>query len=189
LSRRIAIEIDVLSTPAARAGRDAAGDFWEGLGEREPGILSRLAHVAAARRWEIIFLTKQRHSSRGTPQVDAQRWLESKGFALPSVYITGGSRGRIASALRLDIVIHCDLDDCAGVAARSGARAFLVPDEPGDWPEDRRAEFEIVHSVGECLDLLTAREDPTSRKRGFLAWVQRLYASVVSVSTPPTSKS
>ena len=191
MSRRVAIEIDALLTGTNHATRGAAGDFWEGLDEREPGMVSRLARIAAARRWEIIFLTRQGRSSRGTPQVDAQRWLESKGFALPSVYVTPGSRGRIASALHLDVVIDSDPERCADVAAGSGARAILVwPAGRSDLPGDlRRAKFDIVTSVGECLDMLAAADDQASRKPGLLAWVQRLYTSVVRVSTPPTSKS
>ncbi len=37
--------------------------------------------------------------SGATPQVQTQRWLESKGFRLPSVFVVQGSRGRIAAAL------------------------------------------------------------------------------------------
>lgn len=193
MSRRIAIEIDALpsGTGTDLAARSAAADAWEGLGEREPGIVSRLARIAAALRWEIIFLTRQGRSSRGTPQVDAQRWLESKGFALPSVYVTSGSRGRIASALHLDVVIDCDPEDCVDVVAGSSAKAILVwPGEGSDLPDEvRRAELDIVKSIGECLDMLAAADGRASRKPGFFAWVQRLYSSVVRVSTPPTSKS
>ena len=60
-------------------------NFWEKLEELEPGVIARLAAVAADRRWEIIFLTKRPQTVGATAQVQSQRWLESKGFRLPSV--------------------------------------------------------------------------------------------------------
>src|SRR4030088_728640 len=34
-------------------------NFWETLQELEPGVIKRLAAIAAERRWEIMFLTKR----------------------------------------------------------------------------------------------------------------------------------
>src|SRR5579862_6803258 len=34
-------------------------NFWETLDELEPGVIPRLAKIAAEHRWEIIFLTKR----------------------------------------------------------------------------------------------------------------------------------
>src|SRR5437764_377232 len=59
--------------------------FWETLNEIEPGSVARLAAVAADRRWEVIFLTKRPESAGATAQVQSQRWLQAKGFTLPSV--------------------------------------------------------------------------------------------------------
>ena len=39
---------------------------------------------------EIIFLTKRPESAGATAQVQTQRWLQSKGFALPSVFVVQG---------------------------------------------------------------------------------------------------
>src|SRR6185295_8231856 len=69
-------------------------DFWQTLRELEPGVLKRLAALAPERRWEIIFLTKRPETAGATAQVQSQRWLESKGFSLPSVFVVQGSRGR-----------------------------------------------------------------------------------------------
>src|SRR5260221_9395972 len=73
-------------------------NFRQGLKELEPGAVGRLASIAAERRWEIIFLTKRPPSAGGTAQAQTQRWLESKGFRLPSVFVVQGSRGLIAAA-------------------------------------------------------------------------------------------
>src|SRR5437762_2750853 len=71
-------------------------NFWETLQETEPGVVAQLHKLASERHWEIIFLTKRPTSAGATAQVQSQRWLESKGFLLPSVYVVQKSRGRIA---------------------------------------------------------------------------------------------
>src|SRR5206468_6136381 len=94
--------------------------------ELEPGAIARLAALAVERRWEIIFLTKRPRSAGATAQVQTQRWLEAKGFTLPSVFVVQGSRGRIASALALDVVVDDRPENCLDVVVDSSARAILV---------------------------------------------------------------
>ena len=116
-------------------------------------------------------------SSDGTDQTDAQRWLESKGFALPSVYVASGARGPIASALDLDIVIDARPDSCVNVANESDARPILVwPSDRGVLPPDaRREDIQATRSFGECLDLLTSSEEPGARSGGFREWLRKLF--------------
>jgi hypothetical protein len=142
-------------------------NFWETLQELEPGAIERLAALAIERRWEIIFLTKRPETAGSTAQVQSQRWLESKGFTLPSVFVVQGSRGRIAAALALDIVVDDRPENCLDVVVDSKARAILV------WRESekqlpaaaRRLGIGVVKTVGESLDVITqidaaSREDP-----------------------------
>jgi hypothetical protein len=151
-------------------------NFWEKLEELEPGAIERVAALARERRWEIIFLTKRPETAGATAQVQTQRWLESKGFALPSVFVVQGSRGRIAAALGLDMVVDDRPENCLDVVVDSKARAILV------WREDekllpvaaRRLGIGVVKTVGECLDIITqidaaSREDP-----GLLGRMKRL---------------
>ena len=143
-------------------------NFWQSLKEIEPGSIERLAAIVAQRRWEIIFLTKRPHSAGATSQVQSQRWLESKGFRLPSVYVVQGSRGRIAAALGLDIVIDDTPENCLDVVVDSKARAILV------WREDqnhlpvaaRRLGIGIVTSVDDCLKILVQIDSPAAEKSG-----------------------
>src|SRR5262245_17278559 len=107
-------------------------NFWEGLQELEPGVIPRLAGIAADRRWDIIFLTKRPDTVGSTAQVQSQRWLEAKGFPLPSVYVVQGSRGRIAAALGIDVVIDDRPENCLDVVVDSKARAILV------WRDDEK---------------------------------------------------
>jgi hypothetical protein len=152
-------------------------NFWETLGELEPGVIQRLASIATERRWEVIFLTKRPETAGATSQVQTQRWLVSKGFALPSVYVVQGSRGRIAAALDVDIVVDDRPENCLDVVVDSKARAILV------WREDekqlpaaaKRLGIGVVKTVGECLDILTQVDSADARGQpGVLDRVKRL---------------
>jgi hypothetical protein len=176
LYRRIAIDIDVLAdVNSERENNESAGGWWAGAEEREPRIVSRLAQIAAARQWEILFLTNVR-PSRDTAQADAQRWLESKGFVLPAVFVAPGPRGLIAAALHLDIVIDGTIERCADVAEQSRARAILVSRAESAGPQEAGRRVAIAKSFGECLDQLAAEDHP-SHKAGWLSWARRLIGS------------
>jgi len=131
-------------------------NFWQGLQEIEPGSLIRLAEIATARRWEIIFLTKRPATAGATAQVQSQKWLEAKGFALPSVFVVQGSRGRIAQALGLDIVVDDRPENCLDVVTDSKARAVLVwrEKQQGLPTAARRLGIGVVESMSECLNIL-----------------------------------
>lgn len=152
-------------------------NFWEGLAEIEPGAVKKLASLAAERRWEIIFLTKRPESAGATAQVQTQRWLQSKGFTLPSVFVVQGSRGRIASALHLDVVIDDRPENCLDVVMDSKrARALLVwRDDPAKLPAAaQRLGIGVVKSVSQCLDILTQLDGPDRDEPGVLARVKKL---------------
>ena len=150
-------------------------NFWETLTELEPGVIARLAAIAADRRWEIIFLTKRPASAGSTAQVQSQRWLQSKGFPLPSVYVVQGSRGRIAASLNLDIVVDDTPENCLDVVVDSQARAILV------WREDKkllppaakRLGIGVVTTVDECLNILTQVDAPPEERPRMMARVMR----------------
>jgi len=143
-------------------------NFWVTLDELEPGSVRRLDALAAARRWEVLFITTRPPTAGETVQRQSQRWLERSGFCLPSVYVISGSRGKVASALDLDIVVDDRPENCIDVKADSRARAILVlprsdgtPADPGRRCLGERAlhlGIGVVQSVRECLDLLEALE-------------------------------
>ena len=151
-------------------------NFWETLKELEPGTIMRLARLAGERRWEIIFLTKRPRSAGATCQLQSQRWLVANGFPLPSVYVVQGSRGRIAAALGLDIVIDDRPENCLDVVVDSKARAVLV------WRDDekrlpggaKRLGIAVVKTVGECLDVLEEIDAPVREQPGIMDRVMRL---------------
>jgi hypothetical protein len=151
-------------------------NFWQTLNEVEPGIVARLATIAVHRRWEVIFLTKRPQTVGATAQKQSQRWLESHGFTCPSVFVVQGSRGRIADALGLDIVVDDRPENCLDVVVDSKARAVLV------WREDekllplaaRRLGIGVVKSVSECLDILDGLDVATADRPGVMERVKKL---------------
>ena len=151
-------------------------DFWHSLREIEPGSIARLAQLAGERGWEIIFLTKRPRTAGATAQVQSQRWLESKGFPLPSVYVVQRSRGLIASALSLDVVVDDRPENCFDVVADSEAKPILV------WRGSRtklpqaahRLGVAVVPSVVECLELLVAVDSSAAADTSILSRFKRL---------------
>ncbi len=151
-------------------------NFWEGLVELEPGVIQRLATLATNRRWEIIFLTKRPETVGATAQVQTQRWLESRGFTLPSVFVVQGSRGRIAASLGLDIVVDDRPENCLDVVVDSKARAILVwrADENQLPASAQRLGIGVVRSVTDCLDILTQVDSAKREEPGVMSRVMRL---------------
>jgi len=154
-------------------------NFWETLEELEPGVVKRLAAVAKELRWEVIFLTKRPQTAGSTAQVQTQHWLQSKGFPLPSVFVVQGSRGRIAAALDLHIVVDDRPENCLDVVVDSKARAILVwrEDEKLVPPGTRRLGIGVVKSTVECLDILAEVDSSaaTAERPGVMHRVRRLF--------------
>jgi hypothetical protein len=136
-------------------------NFWVGLAELEPGIVSRIARLAEARRWEVIFLTTRPVVAGDTVQLQSQRWLASRGFAYPSVFVVHRSRGKIADALQLDAVVDDRPENCLDVAVESKAKPILI------WPAGlanvppgaKRLGVRIVPSISEAVSVLEALDD------------------------------
>jgi len=151
-------------------------NFWEGLDEIEPGAVRRLASLAVDRRWEIIFLTKRPETAGATAQMQTQRWLESKGFTLPSVFVVQGSRGRIASSLGLDFVVDDRPENCLDVVVDSESRAILVWRAVESQPPTatQRLGIRLVASVAECLEMLIQLDSTPTKEPGVVSRVMRL---------------
>jgi len=144
-------------------------NFWETLEEIEEGAIKRVAELARSRRWEVIFLTSRPKTAGDTTQTQTQRWLQAKGFRIPSVYVVKGSRGLIAAALDLYVVVDDRMENCMDVLSDSKAKAILLwRDESQQLPTAaRRLGIGVAASVSECLATLTQLEsgmaDPPNR--------------------------
>jgi hypothetical protein len=138
----------------------ATENFWENLAEIEAGAIARLFSLAEARRWEVLFITSRPTSAGRTVQRQSQRWLEKLGFPLPSLYVVQGSRGRIAEALALDVVVDDRPENCLDVVLESKAGAVLV------WRSTRasvpasakRLGIAVVNTVNAAIDAIDAAE-------------------------------
>ncbi len=134
----------------------AIPDFWTTLAPLEPGGIERIQATAIRHRWELFFFT-QRPATRGdTVQRQTQRWLVEHGVDLPSVIVTRGSRGTLAAALHLDVLIDDTVQHCVDVIAESKTTPFLVLRKPDAATEGnaKRLGIRVVQSVAECLVVL-----------------------------------
>ena len=140
-------------------------NFWETLSEIEPGMIKRLAALTEERRWEVLFITSRPRAQGRTVQRQSQRWLEKMGFPLPSTYVVHGSRGLIAKALQIDVVVDDRPENCLDVSLESEAGSILV------WrggresvpASVRRMGIAVVPTVVECLEALMLIERSEDR--------------------------
>jgi hypothetical protein len=151
-------------------------NFWETLEEIEPGALARLWRLAGERRWEVIFLTSRPETAGDTAQMQSHRWLSSHGFPSPSVFVVHGSRGKIASALALEVLVDDRPENCLDVAIDSSARPILVwRGEEGKVPGSaRQLGIGSVRSVAECLDILELVDRGEGENVGVIERLKRL---------------
>jgi len=164
-------------------------NFWETLEETEPGIVTRLHQTAVARRWEVMFLTSRPRTAGDIVQLQSQRWLERKGFPLPSLYVVSTSRGRIAHSLELDVVVDDRPENCLDIALDSKARAILIwrGDENSVPASARRLGIGGVGSVAACLDLLVEADSPDAGEAGgMMSRLRKLLRLKPAASTEPS---
>ncbi len=159
----------------------ATTNFWESLDEIEPGLVTKLAMVAEERRWEVLFITSRPRAQGRTVQRQTQRWLEAKGFPMPSTYVVHGSRGQIAKALHIDVVVDDRPENCLDVELESRAAAILVwRGARASVPASvRRMGVSVVPTVQACLEVLQQSDRPED-KQGLLQRLRRL----VGATTP-----
>ncbi len=154
----------------------AIENFWESLDEIEPGSVQQLASLARERRWDVIFLTSRPDTKGDSVQVQSQRWLDKKGYSLPSVFVTKGSRGCIAASLALDLVVDDNPGNCLDVATESDARAILVWRGAAEVApaSARKLGVGAVSTMVECLSVLDQADRAARDEGGFLASFRRL---------------
>jgi len=162
-------ELDALWTEVLRTK-----NFWTTLDETEPGIVARIAEVAAEGRWDVLFITTRPTATGATTQVQSQQWLSAHGFTQPSVYVVKGSRGKVADALSLDAVVDDRFENCLDVATESKAKAVFV------WPGATAAlgpgvaghGVIVTRSIGAAIDELV--EMDRARRGGVVQSIKRL---------------
>lgn len=173
-------------TDAVWAHLESVENFWETLAEHEPGAIKRLFALAEERRWEVIFVTSRPHSAGVTVQRQSQRWLHRMGFDMPSCFVVHGSRGRIAEALRLDVVVDDRPENCLDVVLESKAGAIMVwRGTKASVPVSaRRLGIAVVSTVAAALDALIEAEKPGG-EGGLLDRLRRLFGLRTGSSSSP----
>jgi hypothetical protein len=162
----------------------AIENFWEGLSEIEPGAIAKLAGLADERGWEVIFITSRPKSIGRTVQRQSQRWIQHLGFPMPSLFVVHGSRGRIAEALRLDVVVDDRPENCLDVVIDSKAGAILVwrGSESSVPASARRMGIGVVSTVDAALSALVQADREAAEGGGLIDRLKRLLGLTTSTS-------
>ena len=143
-------------------------NWWLGLPPYEPQQIARLYQLSRRFRWETSFLTSRIPSAGDSVQFQTQAWLEAYGFYMPAVVTVPGSRGEIANALRLDVVIDDQFLNCLEVVGASQTKAILILRMPDAALEQQATErgVGIVHHLEEVIDVLLQLQDILPQRRG-----------------------
>jgi len=143
-------------------------NWWLALAPYEPAQIARLYQLSRRYRWEVSFLTSRIPTSGDSVQFQSQTWLEAYGFYMPAVVTVPGSRGEVANALRLDIVIDDQFLNCLEVVSGSQAKAMLLL-QVGDLTLEQQATERgvgVVHRLEEVIEVLLQLQDILPGKRG-----------------------
>jgi hypothetical protein len=146
-------------------------NWWTGLRAFEPDQIHRLYELARQLKWEVFFLTKRPGTEGDSVQFQTQWWLEQHGFYLPSVLTVPGSRGEIANALHLDIVVDDQHMNCVEVISASPSKALLMLRDQRARVERARAldrGIGVVASLEEALNVLERLHQVIPTRRGRL---------------------
>jgi hypothetical protein len=146
-------------------------NWWLSIAPYEPEQIARLYELARRFRWEVSFLTSRVPTAGDSVQLQSQAWLETYGFYLPAVVTVPGSRGEIANALRLDVVIDDQLLNCLEVIGASQAKAMLMlqmGDSSGRGLEQQANDrgIGVVNSLEQTLGALLHVQEILPQKRG-----------------------
>ena len=134
----------------------STSDFWLTLEPIDPEAIPRLHERASRLGWDTFFVTQRPATAGASVQQQTQRWLAEQGFALPSVIVHAGSRGRLAAALELDFLVDDTVQHCVDALSESAATPILVdaaPD-PATAANARRLGIELCAGPAESLELI-----------------------------------
>ncbi len=143
-------------------------NWWLGLAPYESAQIARLYQLAREHRWEVSFLTSRIPTAGDSVQFQSQAWLEAYGFYMPAVVTVPGSRGEIANAMRLDVVIDDQFLNCLEVVSSSQAKAMLIL-RVGDPVLEQQATERgvgVVHRLEDIIEVLLQLQDVLPQRRG-----------------------
>ena len=147
-------------------------NWWLGLAPYEPAQIARLYQLSRRFKWEVSFLTTRIPTAGDSVQFQSQTWLEAHGFYMPAVVTVPGSRGEVANALRLDLVVDDQFLNCLEVVSSSQAKAILML-QMGDKVRDQSLESQatergigVLYRLEEVIEVLLQLQEILPQKRG-----------------------
>ena len=164
-------DVDAVSAADAKRVWKVLADtsnWWLSVPPYEPDQIARLYQLARRHRWEVSFLTSRVPTAGDSVQFQSQAWLESYGYYLPAVVTVPGSRGEIANALRLDVVVDDQMLNCLEVVGASQTKAILIL-RMGDAELEHEATqrgIGIVRRLDETIETMLQLHDVLPQKRG-----------------------
>lgn len=146
-------------------------NWWTTLKAYEPAQLPRLYELARERKWEVVFLTRRPATAGDPVQFQSQWWLEQQGFYYPAVVTVPGSRGELANALRLDIVVDDQIHNCVDIVSASTAKALLVLRDAADPTAQEHANSRgigVVAMLEEAIEVISHLHETLKERKGKL---------------------
>src|SRR3954468_8109835 len=162
-------------------------NWWMELEAYEPDQIARLYSLTRAAAWEVFFLTKRPPSAGDSVQFQTQWWIERHGFYLPAVLTVPGSRGEVANALRLDLLVDDQLINCVEVVSASPTKAILMQRSP-DTSEKEHATSRgigVVSTLADALRVIERLQDILIRKRGRMLRLTEWFQGAKETQTLP----
>ena len=162
-------------------------NWWMEIDAYEPEQIARLYSLARAARWEVFFLTKRPPSAGDSVQFQTQWWIERFGFYLPSVLTVPGSRGDVANALRLDLLVDDQLINCVEVVSASPTKAILMQRTPDKTAREHATSrgIGVVSTLADALGVVERLQDLIPQKRGRLLRLTEWFTPSVESHTLP----
>ena len=145
-------------------------NWWMDLQPYEADQVARLYNLTRTASWEVVFVTNRPPSAGDSVQFQTQWWLERQGFYLPAVVTVPGSRGELANALRLDVLIDDLVRNCIDVVTGSAAKAILMLREHDQTVQQHAMNrgIGVVPTLADALGVLERLHDEIPKRRGRL---------------------
>lgn len=145
-------------------------NWWTGLRAYEPEQIARLYASVRSHQWEVVFVTNRPASGGDSPQLQTQWWLEQNGFLLPAVVTVPGSRGDVANALRLDLMVDDQPMNCAEIVGGATTKALLLLRDGSDGVRQHALSrgIGVVSTLAEAIDVVDRMREALPQRRGRL---------------------
>ena len=162
-------------------------NWWMEIDAYEPDQIARLYSLTRAAGWEVFFMTKRPPSAGDSVQFQTQWWIERFGFYLPSVLTVPGSRGDVANALRLDLLVDDQLINCVEVVSASPTKAILMQrvHDAGARDHATNRGIGVVSTLAGALGVIERLQNTLPQKRGRLLRLTEWFSPNVEVQTLP----